>query len=130
MKHPPNVRALARGRRVRLDSPAVSDVHELVRLARSSRRAHRPWVNPPLTAGAMRRSIQRNEHDTSEMLLVRRRDDQRIVGMFDMSQIFRGGFQNAYLGYWAGAEFAGQGYMAEGLALVLRHAFRTLGLTA
>ena len=30
----------------------------------------------------------------------------------------RGGFRSAYLGFYAGASFAGQGYMSEGLRLV------------
>lgn len=128
MKHRRNGHPLATGSRVQLDSPRMQDVHELLALAQSSRRVHRPWVNPPATLLAVRRSIQRNEHDNHDMLLVRRRGDRRIIGLFDLSQIFRGGFQNAYLGYWAGAEFIGQGYMTEALALVLRHAFRTLRL--
>ena len=36
--------------------------------------------------------------------------------------------QSAYLGYAAGKQFAGKGYMREGLALVLRHAFVTMRL--
>jgi ribosomal-protein-alanine N-acetyltransferase len=35
---------------------------------------------------------------------------------------------NAYLGYAVGQPFAGQGYMAEGIDLVLRHAFGSMGL--
>lgn len=34
----------------------------------------------------------------------------------------------AYLGFYAGAAHAGQGFMGEGLRLVLRHAFRRLRL--
>ena len=45
-----------------------------------------------------------------------------------MSHIFHGNFCSAYLGYYAGATFMGQGYMSEGLRLVLRHAFGALGL--
>ena len=43
-------------------------------------------------------------------------------------QIVRRGFQSAYLGYAVGKPFAGQGYMRDGLELVLRHAFTTLRL--
>jgi ribosomal-protein-alanine N-acetyltransferase len=45
-----------------------------------------------------------------------------------LSQIFRGGFQNAYLGYYIGAKHAGQGYMTEALRLALRYAFEHLKL--
>ena len=40
----------------------------------------------------------------------------------------RAALQSAYLGYYAFQPHAGQGYMTEGLALVLRHAFQRLGL--
>jgi ribosomal-protein-alanine N-acetyltransferase len=60
--------------------------------------------------------------------LVVRREDRAIVGVFNLSQIFLGNFRSAYLGYWVGAPYAGQGYMTEGLALLLRHAFGPLRL--
>ena len=45
-----------------------------------------------------------------------------------LTKIFRGAFQNAYLGFAAGAAYAGQGYMREGMELTLRHVFDTLHL--
>jgi ribosomal-protein-alanine N-acetyltransferase len=61
-------------------------------------------------------------------LLVCRRADGAIVGVVNVSEIVRAAFQSAYLGYYAFRPHAGQGLMAEGLGLVLRHAFRRLGL--
>jgi len=61
-------------------------------------------------------------------LLVCRRADGAIVGVINVSEIVRAAFQSAYLGYYAFRPHAGQGYMTEGLALVLRHAFGSLGL--
>ena len=37
-------------------------------------------------------------------------------------------FHSAYLGYYAGRPYAGQGYMTEGMGLVLRHAFTGMRL--
>ena len=48
--------------------------------------------------------------------------------MINVSQIFYGNFRCASLGYYAGAPFMRQGYMSEGLRLVLRHAFGALEL--
>ena len=48
--------------------------------------------------------------------------------MFNVSQIVRGLFQSAFLGYYAHAEHAGRGYMREGLALVAEYAFGPLAL--
>jgi ribosomal-protein-alanine N-acetyltransferase len=61
-------------------------------------------------------------------LLVRRRADDAILGVVNLNEIVRGSFQSAYLGYYAFRPHSGQGYMTEGLALVLRHAFEGLGL--
>lgn len=63
-----------------------------------------------------------------ETLFACRREDDEIVGVFDLSQIFRGIMQSAYLGYYALAPHARQGYMRDGLDLMLRYAFRTLRL--
>ena len=51
-----------------------------------------------------------------------------MVGVFNLSEIVRGAFQNAYIGYYAFAPHAGRGYMAEGLELALRFAFRVMRL--
>jgi ribosomal-protein-alanine N-acetyltransferase len=51
-----------------------------------------------------------------------------MLGVFNLSQIFRGNFRSAYLGYYGHAAFVGQGYMREGLELVVRYAFAKLGL--
>ena len=50
------------------------------------------------------------------------------MGVCNLSQIFLGNFKSAYLGYWIGAIFAGQGYMTEALDLALSYAFETLRL--
>jgi len=51
-----------------------------------------------------------------------------LIGVVNISDMVRGSFCSAYLGYYAFAPHAGHGYMSAGLALVLRHAFRDLRL--
>ena len=51
-----------------------------------------------------------------------------MAGMITIDSIIRGRFQSASLSYAAFAPAAGQGYMSEGLALVLRYAFTELRL--
>ena len=51
-----------------------------------------------------------------------------MAGMVTIDSIIRGRFQSASLSYAAFAPAAGQGYMSEGLALVLRYAFSELRL--
>ncbi len=119
--------ALETGRHVLLRAPAARDAPALAELARKSRRLHRPWVYPPTTAPAVARWL-RATGPTRVRLLVCRRADGAIVGVVNVSEIVRATLQSAYLGYYAFQAHAGQGYMTEGLALVLRHAFRRLGL--
>src|SRR5207344_3014921 len=57
-----------------------------------------------------------------------RLDDDDLCGSFSISQIFYGPFRSAYLGYYAFAPHEGQGYMRDGLRLVLGFAFDDLGL--
>ena len=57
-----------------------------------------------------------------------RRDDDALVGAINLNEIVRGNFQSAYLGYYIGAAYAGQGYMTEALQATLRTAFREVGL--
>jgi ribosomal-protein-alanine N-acetyltransferase len=119
---------LERGERVYLRRPTAGDAKEVIATVRASRRLHRPWVYPTETKAAFDGYIRRNQENDSVGLLVCRIADDRIVGMANLSQIFRGNLQGAYLGFWAFAEFAGQGYMREGLTLVLRYAFKELRL--
>jgi ribosomal-protein-alanine N-acetyltransferase len=54
--------------------------------------------------------------------------DGAVLGVVNLNEIVRGAFDSAYLGYYGFSPHTGQGYMTEGLRLVLRHAFRRLGL--
>ncbi len=114
--------------RVFLRTPTDGDATGFLAFVRSSRRLHRPWVNPPSTRERFLAYVQRARRDDFEAFLLRRVEDDAIVGVFNLSQIFRGGFQNACLGYYGSALHEGQGYMTEGMSLLLRFAFGTLKL--
>jgi len=120
--------ALEVGRRVFLCSPTVRHRDEFLGLMRASRAALRPWVAPPVSRAAFTLYLRRARRPTERAFLVCRLEDRAIAGVINVSQIFYGNLQSAYLGYYAGGPFMGQGYIAEGLRLVLRHAFDTLGL--
>ena len=55
-------------------------------------------------------------------------EDGAIVGFLNISEIVRGSFKSAFVGYGGVAEYAGQGYMTEAMRLLLREAFTTIGL--
>ena len=113
--------------RVYLRHPAPEDRDEFLERVRASRGLHRPWTYPPATDEAFALFVERSRspNDTS---LVRRREDHAIVGVMSISNIVYGPFRSAALGYHAFEPFAGEGYMSEGLSLVLGRAFGELRL--
>src|SRR5262245_59130771 len=118
------------GSRVHLRSPSRSDQAAFLRAARASRRLHAAWAKAPSTAAQYAAFVARygGRAPTHAGLLVVRNEDGALAGVFNFSEIVRGLFQSAYLGYYAFAPLAGDGYMTEGLALALDVAFRKLGL--
>jgi [ribosomal protein S5]-alanine N-acetyltransferase len=72
--------------------------------------------------------INRCQREDVEGSLICCPTTQEIVGVVNLSQIFYGPFQNAYLGYYADVNFAGKGLMSEGMRLVIDHAFQKLRL--
>ena len=119
---------IEQGRRAYLRAPRPSDSDEFLRLARASRELHRPWVYAPETAREFAAYLSRCGNTSERCFLVCRRNDDALAGVYNVSQIARGFFESAYLGYYAFAPTAGEGLMAEGLQLVLRHCFRRLKL--
>lgn len=114
--------------RVELRSPRPADRDEFLAAMRASRRYHRPWLQAATTPEAYEKLLSRVQDDRHEPMFVCRRDDGAIVGFFNISEIVRGLFQSAFLGYGAVAAHAGRGYMTEGLQLVLARAFTELRL--
>jgi ribosomal-protein-alanine N-acetyltransferase len=114
--------------RVRIAHPTPADEADLIGMNVASRRFHRPWAHPPQERAGFRDLLLRDAREDTEAFLVRRISDDALVGVFVLSQIFRKGFQNAYLGYYGSADHTGHGYMAEALELVLAESFGPLGL--
>jgi [ribosomal protein S5]-alanine N-acetyltransferase len=114
--------------RVNLRTPERSDRAEFVSLMRASRAFHRPWATAPTDELAFDAYLADARRPDFAAMLVCRREDRAILGFFNLSHITRGSLQSAYLGYAVGGTFAHQGYMREGMELVLRDAFLTLRL--
>jgi len=114
--------------RVTLRLLTAADQSEFVSLAAASAGLHHPWMSLPATPPEFRAYLTRFDHVTAEGLLVCLRGSGAIAGMVNINSIIRGRFQNGSLSYAAFAPAAGQGYMSEGLGLVLRYAFEQLRL--
>ena len=114
--------------RVRLSRPSARDAAEFLTAVRRSRRLHNRWVSAPATAAAYRKYLARSRRPTQAAYLIRLRASSELVGVVNLSEIVRGNFHSAYLGYYAFAPHHGHGLMAEGLRLVMDDAFRRLRL--
>jgi ribosomal-protein-alanine N-acetyltransferase len=114
--------------RVYLRAPQRSDEREFTALMRASRSFHRPWASAPTDSERFLAYISDSQRIDFEAFLVCRSSDDAILGFFNLSQIARGSLQSAYLGYAAGKPYAGEGYMREGIELVLQVAFLELRL--
>jgi len=114
--------------RIVIRGPSDIDADAYIAQMRASRRFHHPWIVSPTDREAWDRLVARHATPEVEVLFAVRREDGAVAGTYVLSQIFYGPFCNAYLGFWATQQYAGQGYMAEGLAGVLRHSFRKLRL--
>jgi len=125
---PDQSNALEVGERVYLREPTNRDGSQIVAANRLSRPFHRGWVVPPTDSAAFTKWMTRCRQPNVKCFLVCRLVDGANVGVFTLSQIVRGMFHSAYLGYYAERPHAGQGYMTEGMRLVLRHAFTEMKL--
>jgi ribosomal-protein-alanine N-acetyltransferase len=114
--------------RVYLRTPENPDRAEFIALMRASRSFHRPWATAPTDDEAFDAYLTDSRRPDFEAMLVCRREDRAILGFFNLSHITRGSLQSAYLGYAIGSVYAHQGYMREGIELVLLHAFAALRL--
>jgi [ribosomal protein S5]-alanine N-acetyltransferase len=117
-----------RPERVILRSLAARDQEEFLDLVAASADLHRPWMSLPATPREFHTYVTRYAGPGEESLLVCVRATGAIAGLININSIIRGRFQCGSLAYAAFAPAAGQGYMSEGLGLVLRHAFEHLRL--
>lgn len=124
------------GARVYVRPPRRSDAPAFAAAVAASRGLHHPWVQPPAAAAAFAAYVARfagaQSRDPARAthvgLFVCRVADDAHVGVVNLSEIVRGNFHSAYLGYYGLSPHVGQGYMREGLALTLALAFRKLRL--
>lgn len=119
--------------RVTLRPPAPDDEAPFLALVQASAALHHPWVAPPDTPAAFHAYLERaaREHDAHPghvCRLVCRAVDGAVVGVANLNHVVWGGLCSASLGYYAFAPHAGRGYVREGVAQLVAHAFARVGL--
>jgi len=124
------------GKRVALRAPKLSDVRQIIEMQVESHEFLAPWF-PPRSADeydprATRTRIleQRREFkaDRAYKMVFTLGARGPIIGRVSLSQVFRGIFQNAYLGYYIDVRHQRQGLTREAVRLALDVAFGPLGL--
>jgi [ribosomal protein S5]-alanine N-acetyltransferase len=117
-----------RGPTVHLRPPRMADLREFLTAVRQSRNLHRGWVSPPSSPASFRAYLNRTKQDDFRAFLACNQETGAIAGVITVSQIYRGPFQSAYLGFYAMEGHQGHGLMREALGLTLRAAFGQLKL--
>lgn len=124
------------GARVFLRAPRLDDYEQWSALRARSEKFLKPWEPSwpynALSQGHYHSLVQYYDEgkrkQTYRMFFVFEQKNNMLVGGISLGNIRKGVVQSGQLGYWCGAEFAGQGYMLEGLRLLIAYAFRELKL--
>ena len=125
---------VAQGERTTLRFPQAADKAPFQRLRRANDAHLSPWspsrvpARDPCSDGDFAAMVATAQSDSMQRLLICERSDGAVIGVVTLSEIVRGAFQNAYLGYWLDADHQGRGYMTEALKLALGYAFEQLEL--
>jgi RimJ/RimL family protein N-acetyltransferase len=110
-----------------LVTPAPRHETEFLAAVVRSRRLHGGWVTAPGSSAEYRLYLKERRGPRQVKYFVCSEAGE-LCGVFNLSEIVRGSFQSAYMGYYALAPHAGKGFMSAGLQLVLERAFGELGL--
>lgn len=124
------------GKRVFLRAPMLDDYEQWSELRARSEKFLKPWEPSwpfnALSLGHYRSLVKYYNEGRSKqtylMFFVFERQNNLLIGGISLGNIRKGVVQSGQIGYWCGAEFAGQGYMMDGLCLLIAHAFKELKL--
>jgi len=108
---------------VHLETPSLGHARAFLEAVHRSRVLHRGLVSPPRDRNRYREylaRLRRSAHEGHFVCL----SNGSLAGVVNVSEIVRGVFQSAYLGFYAFAPHQGQGHMLAGVDLVVARAFR------
>jgi [ribosomal protein S5]-alanine N-acetyltransferase len=110
-----------------LQTPSPRHETEFLAAVVRSRRLHGAWVTAPRSSAEYRLYLKERKGPRQVKYFVCSEVGE-LCGVINLSEIVRGSFQSAYMGYYALAPHAGKGFMSAGLELVIGQAFGDLGL--
>jgi ribosomal-protein-alanine N-acetyltransferase len=111
-----------------LSLPTIQDCPEFLEQVKRSRDFHASWVALPADEKQYREYLYKAEQDNQCALFLRLKSTHQMIGVFNISEIVRGCFQSAYLGFYVFDGYQRQGFMTRGLLQLLEFAFTILNL--
>jgi [ribosomal protein S5]-alanine N-acetyltransferase len=128
--------AITQSTPVRITALNAQHASGVLKLMQNNKPHFEPW-NPPVPADfytlaywQKRAEIAQEEvkAGTAQRWVIEREPDNQVIGTINLTQITRGPFHSAMLGYQIAKAYEGQGLMFEALTLAIQHAFETLKL--
>ena len=113
---------------------SVDDVDEITALVARNLEHLAPWdpardedyATETVQRRLVTESLDRHAADSAVPLVIT--DGDRIVGRINVSDIVRGPFQSAHLGYWVSEDHTSRGVATAAVTATAALAFRTYGL--
>lgn len=105
----------------------ISDCEKYIKAAKASRKLHSDWVSAPETTEGFTQYLDKFSKENSYSLLAKT-EKEELIGCINISEIVRGAFQSAYLGYYAFQPYQGKGLMKKAMIQVINYAFKELKL--
>lgn len=119
-----------------LRSPRPSDWKAWSTIRMESRQHLIPWEPvwsiDSLTKSSFKARLRQYRRDAKadigHAFFIFRKSDDQLLGSISVSNIRRGVAQTGTIGYWTGQQYARNGYMHEGLQILLPELFNRFGL--
>lgn len=101
---------------------------EFIKGASQSRKLHAPWVSPPSTPQEFQSYLARVQEPAGAAFVIWEWRSDGFAGIVQITNIVMDPFRCGLIDFYAFSGFEGKGLMKEGLAYVVKQAFRTLKL--
>lgn len=89
---------------------------------------HKPWVYHSIDLKFYEHYLKRIKRGVTQGCFIFDIKKNNLMGVVNINNIQLGSMRTASLGYYGEKDYAGTGYMTEGMGLVLKYAFEDIGL--
>ncbi|WP_339861057.1 GNAT family protein [Paremcibacter congregatus] len=121
-------KSLRMGERVKVMAPSRAMQAVYLDFLKRNVDYHQPWVYHSADPQYFDHYLARIKRGVTQGCFIFDRNTGHLIGVVNLNNIMLGVIRSASLGYYAEEAYAGQGYMREGMMLVLDYAVEQLGL--